>query len=104
MSQQINEANSVMSIIWRTMDHMDELCFTTNVKSLVCPHIEYANEVWTPSLMNHITALKTSSIGLPNEFTVFKVLDYKELQRLKLPTLVYRRLRGDMIELYKIFT
>ena len=30
-------------------------------------------------------------------------LSYKErLQKLKLPTLVYRRLRGDMIELYKI--
>ena len=30
-------------------------------------------------------------------------LSYKErLQKLKLPTLVYRRLRGDMIEVYKI--
>ena len=35
----------------------------------------------------------------------FKYLDYKEhLQRLKLPTLAYRRLRGDMTELYKILT
>ena len=34
---------------------------------------------------------------------VFHNLTYKErLQRLKLPTLVYRRARGDMIEVYKI--
>ena len=33
-----------------------------------------------------------------------KQLHYEErLRRLKLPTLKYRRIRGDMIELYKIF-
>ena len=33
-----------------------------------------------------------------------KKLHYEErLRRLKLPTLKYRRIRGDMIELYKIF-
>ena len=33
----------------------------------------------------------------------FKTLSYKErLQKLKLPTLKYRRLRWDMIEVYKI--
>ena len=34
-----------------------------------------------------------------------KHLSYKErLARLKLPTLKYRRTRGDMIEVYKILT
>ena len=34
-----------------------------------------------------------------------KHLSYKErLVRLKLPTLKYRRIRGDMIEVYKILT
>jgi len=32
-------------------------------------------------------------------------LTYKDrLKRLKLPTLKYRRIRGDMIEVYKILT
>ena len=35
----------------------------------------------------------------------FKDLSYQErLKRLKLPTLVYRRARGDMIEVYKLLT
>jgi len=35
---------------------------------------------------------------------VLKELHYEErLRLLKLPTLKYRRIRGDMIELYKIF-
>ena len=34
-----------------------------------------------------------------------KNLTYKDrLKRLKLPTLIYRRIRGDMIEVYKILT
>ena len=34
-----------------------------------------------------------------------KNLTYKDrLKRLKLPTLKYRRIRGDMIEVYKILT
>jgi len=34
-----------------------------------------------------------------------KKLHYEEkLRRLKLPTLKYRKIRGDMIELYKIFS
>jgi len=34
-----------------------------------------------------------------------KHLSYKErLERLKLPTLKYRHIRGDMIEVYKILT
>jgi len=34
-----------------------------------------------------------------------KSLTYKDrLKRLKLPTLKYRRIRGDMIEVYKILT
>ena len=39
------------------------------------------------------------------ELITVKHLPYKErLVRLKLPTLKYRRIRGDMIEVYKILT
>ena len=40
-----------------------------------------------------------------NYYPILKNLSYKErLRMLNLPTLKYRRLRGDMIEMYKIIT
>ena len=95
----------MMGIIHRTFDHMDEQCFTTIFKYLVCPHIEYTNQIWTPPLLKHITALENLQHRPIKLIPGFKDLDYKEhLQRLKLPTLVYCRLGGDIIELYKILT
>ena len=42
---------------------------------------------------------------VPKLVMTVKQLSYKErLVRLKLPTLKYRRIRGDMIEVYKILT
>ena len=60
MSETINKANSMMGIIQRTFEYLelDDKCFSTVFKSLVRPHIEYANQVWSPYLMKHITALE----------------------------------------------
>ena len=66
-------------------------------KSLVRLHIEYANQVWSPYLKKHITALE----NVQHRATKL-IPGYKErLKRLNLPT---RRLRGDMIEINKILT
>ena len=35
-----------MGIIRRTFDHMIEQCFSTIFKSLIRPHIEYANQIY----------------------------------------------------------
>ena len=94
-----------MGIIRRTFEYLDGKCFSTVFKSLVRPHIEYANQVWSPYLMKHITALENFQRRATKLIPGYKELDYKErLKRLNLPTLSYRRLRGDMIEIYKILT
>ena len=55
--------------------------------------------------MKHITALENVQRRATKLIPGYKELDYKErLIRLHLPTLSYRRLRGDMIEIYKILT
>ena len=55
--------------------------------------------------MKHITALENVQRRATKLIPGYKELDYKErLKRLNLPTLSYRRLRGDMIEIYKILT
>ena len=105
MSENINKANSMMGIIWRTFEYLDDKCFSTVYMSLVRPHIEYINQVWSPHLIKHITALENVQRRASKLIPGYKELDYKEhLNRLNLPTLSYRRLRGDMIEIYKILT
>ena len=55
--------------------------------------------------MKHITALENVQRRATKLIPGYKELDYKErLKRLNLPTLSYRRLRGVMIEIYKILT
>ena len=47
-------------------------------------HIEYANLVWSPYLMKHITALETVQLRATKLIPGYKELDYKErLKRLK---------------------
>ena len=93
----------MMGIIVCTFEY--DKCFSTVFKSLVRPHIEYANQVWHPYLMKHITALENFQRRATELIPGYKELDYKErLKRLNLPTLSYSHFRGDMIEIYKILT
>ena len=72
-------------------------------KALVRTHLEHANQVWAPYLKKDITAIENVQRRATKLIPGFKDLTYPErLKRLKLPTLGYRRLRGDMIEMFKI--
>ena len=54
--------------------------------------------------MKHIT-FQNVQRSATKLIPVFKDIEYKEcLLRLKFPSLAYRHLRGDMIELHKILT
>jgi len=48
MAQKINKAYSILGIIKRNFMHMDESSFILLYKSMVRPHLEYANSVWCP--------------------------------------------------------
>ena len=48
----------MMGIIRRTFEYLDDKSFSMVFKSLVRPHIEFANQVWSSYLMKHIRALE----------------------------------------------
>jgi hypothetical protein len=97
------KGNSIMGIIRRTFTYMNEEMFCTLFKSLVRPHLEYAATVWSPSLKQDISRLEDVQRRATKQVPGLKNLSYPErLRQLKLPTLVFRRKRGDMIEVYKI--
>ncbi|XP_072039474.1 uncharacterized protein [Amphiura filiformis] len=98
-----NKANRIVGLIKRTFDYMDEDMFRPLYKTLVRPHLEYANCVWSPFLQKDITAIEKVQRRATKMIPSFRELPYEmRLRRLNLPTLAYRRLRGDMIQVYKI--
>ena len=71
--------------------------FTTFVRS----HLEYCAAAWSLCLiMKHIKIIENVQDRASKMIDGFSDLDYSErLSRLELPTLAFRRLRGDMIEI-----
>ena len=103
--EKINKANSMMGLICRSFIHMDEDMFKKLFKALVRPHLEYANSVWHPTKIKDITAIENVQRRATKYLPTPKNLTYEErLQKLDLPTLQFRRLRGDLIETYKLMT
>ena len=105
MSTKINKANAIMGMIRRAYVYLDQESFLLLYKTLVRPHLEYANQVWAPHLKKDIVSIENVQRRATKLIPGFKDLSYQErLQKLKLPTLTYRRTRGDVIEMYKILT
>ena len=103
MYEKINKANNIMGLIRRTFTLLDETTFLLLYKVLVRTHLEYANTVWNPYKMKHVMALENVQRRATKQISGFKNMSYEDrLQKLKLPTLAYRRKRGHMIETYKI--
>ena len=65
--------------------------------------MEYANSVWCPYKKSDISSLEKVQRRATKIIKDISHLPYSDrLKKLKLPTLKYRRNRGDMIEVYKI--
>jgi len=67
------------------------------------PHVEFANSVWCPYKLGDIKEIEKIQKRATKLLIKLKNKPYKDrLIHLNLPTLKYRRLRGDMIEVFKI--
>ena len=100
----VQKANVMVGLIRRTFSYLDQQTFLKLYTAFVRPHLEYAVSVWSPHLKKHIDAIENMQIRATKLVDGFGNLTYQErLEKLQLPTLVYRRLRGDAIEMYKHF-
>ena len=78
--------------LWRAL----YLCY-------VRPHLEFAVQAWSPHLLGDIAKLEQVQHRATKTITDLKNLDYTDrLAALNLTTLEQRRVRGDLIEQYKI--
>lgn len=101
--EKVNKAYRTLGVIKRNFKHVDKDTFLMLYKSMVRCQLEYANSVWSPHAIGLMEALEKVQKRATRIIPVCRNMAYEErLKYLKLPTLVYRRHRGDMIEVYKI--
>ena len=82
---------------------MNAEIFCQLFKGLVRPHLEYAQAVWSPQCKTLIRKIEDVQRRATKLIPGFYNMTYPErLKKLKLPTLAFRRARGDMIEVYKM--
>ena len=102
ISAKVRKANAIVGLIRRTFSFLDCRMFKKLYTTFVRPHLEYAQAVWSPHLKKNINILKNVQIRATKIVDGLANLDYPErLKKLDLPTLVCRRARGDMIEVFK---
>ena len=103
MKEKISKASSIFALIRRSYKYLNITTFKLLFKSLVRSHLEYASSVWSPWKIKYIDSIENVQRRATKQIPGFKNLSYEErLRRLKLPSLKFRRIRGDMIETYKI--
>jgi len=99
----INLASKMLGIINRNFKNLDKATFILLYKSLVRSHLEFAHSVWCPYKKGVIYEIEKIQKRATKMVQDCKGKNYKErLQFLNLPTLKFRRVRGDMIEVFKI--
>ena len=94
-----NAANKILEMIKRTFTCKSEEIILQLYKSLVRPRLEYCK----PHLRNDIDLLeKVQRRATRLIYSLHDLPYYNRFKRLKLTTLVTRRVRGDLIEVFKI--
>ncbi|XP_060577593.1 uncharacterized protein LOC132734763 [Ruditapes philippinarum] len=99
----INKGNKITGLMRRTFLHFTVKSFGKLFKTLVRPHLEYGNIIWNPRFKKDINAIESVQRRATKLVGQLRNLSYEQrLKTLKLPSLAYRRFRGDMIEVFKL--
>jgi hypothetical protein len=101
----IKKAYSMIGLLKRNFDRISVSSFVILYKSIVRSHLDYCNSVWAPYLKSDIEDLEKIQKRATKILPALRNLSYPDrLKRCGIPTLKFRRIRGDMIEVYKILT
>ena len=99
------KAMKILGILRRQFKNMDKETFLILYKSFIRPHMEYAIQAWSPHFRKDIECLEKVQHRATKLVKGFKKYSYEDrLLMLGLTTLEERRLRGDLIETYKILS
>ena len=97
-------ASAYLSLLRRAFGDFNPSIMKIILNAYIRPHLEYAVQSWSPWLKRDIRTLELVQRRATKMVLGLKHKTYEDrLQSLYLFSVQYRRLRGDMILLYKIF-
>ena len=99
----VKKANQMAGHIYRTVAHKSVQTVVPLYKALVRPHLEYCSLVWSPYLKKDILSIEKVQRRVTKMIPWISFLTYEErLKRTGLISLENRRLRADLLEVFKI--
>ena len=102
VTQMTAKANRIVGIIRRSFDFLSEKLFVQLFKTLVRPVLEYGHVIWQPYNKTQCAEIEDVQRRATKLLSSLRDKEYPErLVALRLPSLEYRRMRGDIIDLYK---
>ena len=103
MTGVVKRANRMAGLVMSTISFNDKKVLIPLYKAMIRPILEYGNAVWNPFLRKHINMIETIQRRFTKRISGFGDKTYEErLRLLGLPSLEFRRIRGNMIEVFKI--
>ena len=99
-----NRANQMLGRIKKSFVHFDCKLLRSLYSTFIRPFLEFAVPVWSPILKGDCDVIERVQHRASKLVASIRGFSYeKRLKALGLTTLVERRQRGDMIQLFKIF-
>ena len=103
ITKKANKTNGMIALIKKSFTKVTKQVILNIYKCLIRPHLEFANLIWHPRLINYQKILENVQRRATRLVSGMKNLSYYErLKELNLSSLEYRTKRGTMIEMYKI--
>ena len=97
-----NKANRVLGFIFRSVKSRSPEVILKLYLALVRPHLDYAVQFWSPYYRKDIGLLEAVQRRMTKRIQGMRDIPYnRRLKMLKLHSLERRRLRGDLIEVFK---
>ena len=104
ITAKVKKANQIMGLIRRVFSYLEKEMFVRLYTALVRSHLEYSQVVWAPWRRSLIRLIESVQERATSQVDGLAGMSYVErLKTLGLTSLSFRRLRGDMIELWKHF-